>query len=121
MAEKCVGAVDGLAIEIQKPPSSFGPKAYSNRKGFFAINCQAICDAQNRFLLFDCQSPGSTHDSLAFSRTVEFDEIEKGLPGDHWIAADAAYPLVGCLVKPFPGKNRTNIYEDSYNYHLSSL
>ena len=121
LGRKCVGALDGLAIEIERPTKDFQPKQYSNRKGFYAICCQAICDAQNRFLLFDCRSPGSTHDSVAFSRTSLFPKIQQGLPDDYWIAADAAYPLVGSLVKPFRGKVRTDQWEDSFNYHLSSL
>ena len=121
LAAKCVGALDGLAIEIQKPTSEFSPKQFSNRKGFYAICCQAVCDAQNRFLLFDCSSPGSTHDSVAFSRTPLFSKLQQGLQNNYWVAADSAYPLVGSLMKPFPGKARCDLWEDSFNYHLSSL
>ena len=39
LAAKCVGALDGLVIEIQKPTSEFSPKQFSNQKGFiqFAV------------------------------------------------------------------------------------
>jgi hypothetical protein len=118
---KCVGALDGLAIEIRRPFEDDQSNQYANRKGFFAIVCQGICDADYRFIYFDCSSPGSTHDSVAFGRTSLFPHLVKGLPENYWIACDAAYPLVGSMMKPFPGKTRDNIWEDSYNFHLSSL
>ena len=121
LAEKCVGCVDGLAIEIERPDSSFSPKEYSNRKGFYSITCQGICDAQHRFIFFDCSCPGSTHDSLALSRTSIFEKLTSGLLNSYWLAADAAYPLIGSIMKPFQGKSRVDIFEDSYNFHLSSI
>ncbi len=56
----CVGAIDGIAIEIFKPTpwDTFFPKQFMNRKGFFSINCQAICDANLRFTWCSLKSPG---------------------------------------------------------------
>ena len=81
LSSGCVGALDGLAIKIVTPPVSFNPQAYSNRKGYSSLCCQAICDAQMRFSLFSCNTPGSSHDSTAFSKTLLWDEIvaNKGL------------------------------------------
>ena len=109
LSAKCVGAVDGIAIEIDKPTSEYGPKKFSNRKGFYAIVCQGLCDASCRFLLFDASCPGSTHDSVAFANTPLFTFLRQGLPENHWIACDSAYPLVGSLIKPFPGRTRVDI------------
>ena len=120
-ASKCVGAIDGLAIKIHKPPKKDGPTDYSNRKGFHAIVCQGLCDANKRFLFFSSNATGSTHDSVAFSMSQLFPTLCHGLPGEYFVAADNAYPLIGSLMKPFQGKNRANVFEDSYNYHLSSL
>jgi DDE superfamily endonuclease len=121
LADKCDGCLDGLAIEIVQPPQSFGPKEYRNRKQFFAIVCQGLCDAQRRFLLFNCASPGSTHNSLAFSQTRLWEHISEGLVDHYYIAADNAYPLVGSILKPFPRKNRKEAWEESFNENLSSL
>eukprot|EP00658_Telonema_sp_P-2_P045306 TRINITY_DN3323_c0_g2_i1.p1 TRINITY_DN3323_c0_g2~~TRINITY_DN3323_c0_g2_i1.p1 ORF type:complete len:247 (+),score=51.01 TRINITY_DN3323_c0_g2_i1:238-978(+) len=46
-----VGALDGLAIRINCPTRRDTAKAasFKNRKGFFSMNCQAICDAKLRF------------------------------------------------------------------------
>ena len=67
LGRKCVGALDGLAIEIERPTKDFQPKQYLNQKEFYTICCQAICDAQNQFLLFDCHSSGSIYNLVAFS------------------------------------------------------
>ena len=57
----CVGAIDGIAIEITKPCpwDTIFPKQFMNRKGFFSINCQAICDANLRFTWVSLKSPGA--------------------------------------------------------------
>jgi hypothetical protein len=120
LAEKCVACVDGIAIKIQRPDERYGPKDYQNRKGFFAMVCQGICDAEHRFLVFDCASPGRTHDSLALTRTQVFEALSEGLPDSHWIAGDAAYPLIGSIMKPF-ARCQQDVWKDSYNFHLSSL
>ena len=67
----CVGAVDGVAVRIKEPArnSVLNPSTYFNRKGFFSINVQALCDSQYRFLFFSSSSAGSTHDSTAFGLT----------------------------------------------------
>jgi len=55
----CVGAIDGIAIEVFKPTpwDTFFPKQFMNRKGFFSINCQSICDANLRFTWCSLKSP----------------------------------------------------------------
>jgi len=80
-----------------------------------------LCDASYRFLLFDASYPGSKHDSVALANSPLFPFLRQGLPENHWIACDSAYPLVGSLIKPFPGRTRVDIWEDSFNYHLSNL
>ena len=49
----CVGpgAVDGYAISIIKPTSQYcsNPAFYFNRKGYYSLNMQAVCDSHRRF------------------------------------------------------------------------
>ena len=116
----CIGALDGIAIPIIRPPNSCGPTRYRNRKCFYAIVCQGICDAQSRFIYWDCSTPGSTHDSVALSLSPLFPFLSNGLLNQHWIAVDAAYPLVGSLIKPYPGI-RADPWENSFNNQLSNI
>jgi len=67
--EGCVAAMDGIAIKIAEPCVNDvpNPSTYFNRKGFFALNIQAMCDSSYRFLYVSALTPGSTHDSTAFA------------------------------------------------------
>ncbi|KAI5638639.1 tRNA pseudouridine synthase D (TruD) domain-containing protein [Phthorimaea operculella] len=61
-----LGAVDGTHISIHKPPINH-PTApgslFYNRKGYYSINCQMICDAKSRITSVNPNFPGSTHDA----------------------------------------------------------
>ena len=47
-----VGAIDGIAVKIRKPrvrsDKVSNPDSFFCRKGFFALNVQAICDADKK-------------------------------------------------------------------------
>ena len=64
----CVGALDGIALRIQRPrlKDAGDPSEYFNRKGFYALVVQALCDYDKRFRFASCTTPGSTHDSRSF-------------------------------------------------------
>jgi len=127
---KVVGALDGVAIEQEQPLASDIQCVadYYNRKGFDALNTQAICDADYPFRWMSCLSPGSSHDSSAFART----EIGRALldptnvltrataEDGHCIVADEACAASELLAVPWPGCGRGDRWKDSYNFHLSS-
>ena len=56
----CVGALDGLSIKIERPsPDEVGdPLEFYNRKGYYALVLQAICDHKWRFLFGSSTEPG---------------------------------------------------------------
>ncbi|XP_052229485.1 putative nuclease HARBI1 isoform X5 [Dreissena polymorpha] len=58
---KVVGAVDGTLIPIIAP--SEAEEVYVCRKGYHALNVQAVVDHQMRFTDVVAQWPGSVHDS----------------------------------------------------------
>ena len=49
-----------------KPPSN-NEEAYVSRKGGHSINCQVICDTNQRFLDAVVKWPGATHDSTIWN------------------------------------------------------
>jgi DDE superfamily endonuclease len=63
----CIGALDGIAISILKPPDQFVPRNFYCRKGMYALPVQAIVDSSYRFMYVSANCVGSTHDSLSFS------------------------------------------------------
>lgn len=124
-------ALDGLAIRIRSPTEKEVPDPgnYHCRKGFFALNVQAMCDRLKRFLWCYPSNKGSTHDSTAFAASRLYDLLieeaiskvlhEMGL----FIAGDSAYQLAPFLITPhdvLETKNDINGNKDSFNYHLSS-
>jgi len=55
----CTGALDGLAIKIGKLlPQDAAAEPYKNRKCFYSLNIQAICDARQCFLWFCIKASG---------------------------------------------------------------
>jgi hypothetical protein len=119
----CVGAIDGLAIKIEQPKltDAINPKSYYNRKGFFSMNLQAMCDATRKFTYASLKCCGSTHDSLAFAVSTLAAFLDSGkLPSGYWIAADEAYALSEQMITPYSG-NGLPQDKDAFNFLLSSL
>ena len=118
----CVGAIDGIAVRIRKPAliDDACPMTFYNRKGFFAVNVQAICDADCKFTWASCVSRGSTHDSTAWAFSSLYKQLlAKPLPYGFWIAGDDAYAASNQMLTPWPGK-RISDAKDAFNYFQSS-
>lgn len=70
----CIGALDGLLLQIEMPPAWWLNRVkFLSRKGFFALNVQAVCDADRRFTYFSCECGGAAHDSLAWEAATAVD------------------------------------------------
>ena len=118
----CIGALDGVAIKIKAPSYSDiipDPGNYFCRKGFFALNVQAICDKQKRVLWMSTGHKGSTHDSMAFLETKLFKVLEDNAAWledkEFFIVGDSAYPLMSFLMVPFADAAPQSP-EDAFNF-----
>jgi hypothetical protein len=122
-------AIDGLAVRIRSPTLKevADPGNYYCRKGFFALNVQAICDKYKRFLWSFPSNKGSTHDATAFGHSKLLELLkqmaaelrEQGI----FIVGDAAYALAPFLLIPFGLQDLLHDRDgakDSFNFHLSS-
>lgn len=115
----CVGAIDGIAIEITRPTGVKNSKSYYNRKGFFAIPLQAMVDVNYIFTFASMKTTGSTHDAIGFAVSGLGQRVAAGdLPYPFWIAADAAYPVSNSVLTPWSGKSLST-EKDCFNYFLS--
>ena len=115
----CVGAIDGIAIQIVRP-STANSQSYFNRKGFFSINLQAMCYADYIFTYASCRAAGSSHDSLAFEESDLSQALAaNGLPGNHFIVGDEAYVASDFLLTPWPGRD-LSVEKDAFNFWLSN-
>jgi hypothetical protein len=121
----CVGALDGIAIKIYEPSAAdaANPSTYYNRKGFFALCVQAVCDFDYTFTFVSAQCPGSTHDSVAFAVSglarLLSGCADESMARGYWIAADDAYCCRDRLLTPWPGRGLSPD-KDCFNYWQSS-
>lgn len=106
-----VGALDCTHIRIIRPSGNTA-ELYRNRKGYFSINVQMVCDANLMITSIVSRWPGSTHDarifnSSALSMKFENNEVDGLLLGDN------GYPNLSYLLTPLlhprnPSERRYN-------------
>lgn len=63
-----LGAIDCTHVPIQSPGGD-DAEIYRNRKGYFSINVQLICDTTNYITDVVARWPGSVHDSTIFDHS----------------------------------------------------
>lgn len=111
---KVIGALDCTHVRI-KSPGGDNAEIYRNRKGWFSMNVQLICDAALRIQNIVCRWPGSSHDSTIFNHSAIRGEIERGDHGDSIIVGDSGYALKKYLMTPFlnPASRGQELYNES--------
>ena len=93
-----MGAIDCTHVKIRSPG---GPNAelYRNRKGYFSVNVQGVCDADGIFTNIVARWPGSVHDSRIFDESLLRYQLENNeVPGS--ILGDSGYPNLPYLLTP---------------------
>ncbi|CAN0024068.1 unnamed protein product [Pylaiella littoralis] len=78
-----------------------------------------MCTADYRFCAMSAIAPGSTNDWVAWIRS-SLSKAVNSLPNGFHIIGDAANPISGKLLTPYPGKDLPN-GEDAFNFFLSQL
>jgi len=120
---KCIGALDGMCVRIYRPREREvgNPLHFLNRKGFFGINLQAICNAERKFIWFGMDAAGGTHDSLAFKLSELGSRLaNQEFPDGFWFAGDDAYACTMSLLAPFLKQSQRGHKEkDNYNFYQS--
>ncbi|XP_052231164.1 putative nuclease HARBI1 [Dreissena polymorpha] len=109
-----IGAIDGTLIPIIAPAAN--EAIYVCRKGFHAINVQAVVDHKARFIDIVSKWPGSTHDASAFDSCGLKTFLEEHHQGH--LLGDSGYPLKKYLLTPL--LRPTTDAELRYNYAQSS-
>ncbi|KAL3783553.1 hypothetical protein HJC23_008184 [Cyclotella cryptica] len=111
----CAGAIDGILIWTTKPSlaeaksSGIDQKKYlCGRKHKFEFNCQAVSDAQGRFLDVSIIYGGSTSDCLAFEGSDLYKRCTQGLMKQDFgklpfvLFGDNAYLNSSFMATPYP-------------------
>ncbi|XP_045457651.1 putative nuclease HARBI1 [Melitaea cinxia] len=109
---RVLGAIDGTHIRIQSPMQAIGEE-FRNRKGYFSLNVQAVCDADLRLMNVVARWPGSAHDATIFNNSVLRAQCDIGTFGNRWLLGDSAYPNRAYLLTPV--LNPSNSSEQKYN------
>ncbi|KAL4153210.1 hypothetical protein QTP88_001043 [Uroleucon formosanum] len=112
-----IGAIDGSHIRIDKPSSD--PDSYYNRKKYFSIHMQAVCDHRNKIRNIYIGFPGSVHDARVFRRSPLATNLGI-LCQENVILGDKAYSCLRNLITPFEDNGRLSRQQINFNKTLSS-
>ncbi|CAG5000458.1 unnamed protein product [Parnassius apollo] len=86
---------------------------FRNRKGYFSLNVQAICDTDLRFMNVIARWPGSTHDATIFNNSILRAQCDAGLFGNRWMLG--ALTQTGHICYLLPIINPVTEAEKRYN------
>jgi len=122
----CIGALDGWVVKIKAPSRRDGvhdPASFYSRKGYYALNVQAIVDKKKRVLYRSILSRGAEHDSTAFKNSSLYQWLihnwnslrQKG----YYFIGDSAYSIRSFLHTPYDNALHETP-EDNYNFFHSS-
>ncbi|XP_054746614.1 putative nuclease HARBI1 [Anastrepha obliqua] len=100
-----IGAIDCTHIAILSPQSLIAgvvPHEYMNRKGYYSINVEAICNDELIFQNVNARFPGSCHDAGIWTTSpVRIKLIREHIVGAFkWLLGDSGYPLEPWLLTP---------------------
>lgn len=111
-----IGALDGTHVRIMNPGGE-DSELFRNRKGWFSINVQMLCD--DKLVIRDvvASHKGSTHDSRIFNECVLKDKLEI-LPRPFHVLGDRGYGCQRYLMTPLV--NPRTRPERQYNFAQSS-
>lgn len=73
---------------------------FRNRKGYFSLNVQTMCDSKLKIMDIVARWPGSAHDSTIFNNSRISARFEGGEFGNHLIVADGGYQCKRYLMTP---------------------
>ncbi|XP_031331955.1 putative nuclease HARBI1 [Photinus pyralis] len=100
---KVIGAIDCTHVRIQSPGGDDAER-YRNRKGYFSINVQTVCDAELRIQNIVARWPGSVHDSTIFGNSRLKALMETDYQ-DYFLVGDSGYPVENYLMTPLLNPN----------------
>ncbi|ENN83248.1 hypothetical protein YQE_00393, partial [Dendroctonus ponderosae] len=111
---RVLGVVDGTQIRIQSPGGE-DAEIFRNRKSYFSINTQVICDADLKFINLVASWPGSSHDSTIFNNSNVCTRFERGEFANGILLGDSGYPLKNFLLTPLrnPNNREQNLYNEA--------
>ncbi|XP_017465157.1 PREDICTED: putative nuclease HARBI1 [Rhagoletis zephyria] len=117
---KVVGCIDCTHIRIQSPGGE-NAEIFRNRKGYFSINVQAVCNANLELTDLVFRWPGSAHDSNIFSNSRLKHRFEQNEFKKCFLLGDSGYGVSNYMMTPLlhpntPAEKLYNEYQYSELY-----
>ncbi|KAK5647838.1 hypothetical protein RI129_002730 [Pyrocoelia pectoralis] len=112
-----IGAIDGSHVKIDKPQND--PDSYINRKGYYSIQVQVVCDKKLRIRDIFIGYPGSVHDSRVFRNSPLYETLPAKC-GEYFILGDSGYPLKANLLTSLRDRGQLNNRQANYNLRLAT-
>ncbi|CAI6370693.1 unnamed protein product [Macrosiphum euphorbiae] len=97
---RVVGAIDCTHIKLWQSPSGDTAERFRNRKGYYSLNVQAICNANLEVMDVVARYDGSTHDSRIFRESKRRALFEQGVYGDALLVGDSGYACTSYMMTP---------------------
>ncbi|XP_063216585.1 putative nuclease HARBI1 [Bacillus rossius redtenbacheri] len=111
---RVVGSMDCTHVKVKSPGGDM-PEEFRNRKGYFSINVQTVCDSKLKIRDIVARWPGSTHDVTIFNNSVLKARLERGDFRNGVIICDSGYGPSLHLLPPFrnPRTPAENLYNEA--------
>ncbi|XP_063236203.1 putative nuclease HARBI1 [Bacillus rossius redtenbacheri] len=111
---RAIGAMDCTHVKIQSPGGN-NAEFYRNRKGYFSVNVQVICNTKLEITDIVARWPGSSHDSTIFNNSNRRACFERGEYGDSVLLVDAGYACRSYLMPPLdnPRSPQEHLFNES--------
>lgn len=109
-----IGAIDCTHVRIQSP-GGVDAEVFRNRKGYFSINVQAICNARMEIIDLVARWPGSAHDATIFNSSTKKADFVNGLYPNCILLGDSAYNIRPFMMTPLlnPITGAEQLYNES--------
>lgn len=119
-----IGALDATNIHTNRLFKGFEGRSYFNKhKKSYTVKLQAVADSDGVFIDYMVGAPGAMHDSavLRASRLLlHLERMQTCVTGQHYLVADAGYPQLPCVMRPFDYQTSTP-KEKAFNKELSGM
>ena len=96
---RTIGAIDCTHIKICSPGGQ-DAEIFRNRKNYFSINTQVICNANMEITDIVARWPGSTHDMHIFNTCYRKVLLDRGTYGNCVLVADGGYQNLPYILMP---------------------
>ncbi|XP_071092733.1 uncharacterized protein [Haliotis cracherodii] len=119
----CAGALDGTHIPVIAPTTAHGD--YLNRKGYYSIILQALCDHQYIIRDVIVGWPGRVHNARVFGSSIvyykgETNDLFPSCPKPLQLQHKQVFmPVKPWLMKPYTHIANMSISQKTFNYRLS--